>query len=63
MLSLNERDTCKNSTEKPERERPLGLPIPRWDDNIKMNVKVGYDNVNSLGMGVILNTVMKLRVS
>jgi hypothetical protein len=47
----------------PKNQKPLGLPTPRWDDNIKMNAKFGYDNVNSLGMGVILNTVMKIRVS
>jgi len=24
---------------KPEGKRPLGRPTPRWEDNIKMNLK------------------------
>jgi hypothetical protein len=27
------------SVRKPERERPLGRPKPRWDDNIKMDLR------------------------
>jgi hypothetical protein len=26
---------------KPEGKRPLGRPTDRWDDNIKMDLKVG----------------------
>jgi hypothetical protein len=32
------RNACKLLVEKPERKRPLGRPICRWVDNIKMDL-------------------------
>ena len=31
--------TCRVLVEKPEGKRPLGRPMHRWEDNIKMNLK------------------------
>jgi hypothetical protein len=55
---------------KPERKRPLGRPIHRWVDNIKMDlVEVGCGGVDWIGLAqarnkwrALVNTVMNLRV-
>jgi hypothetical protein len=32
---------------KPEGERPLGRPMRRWEDNIRMNVReIGWEVAN-----------------
>jgi len=41
---------------KPERKRPLGRPMHRWEDNINMNLqevgwKGGMDWINLAQMG------------
>jgi hypothetical protein len=34
-------------TGKPVRKRPLGRPVRRWEDNIKMDIKeIGCENVD-----------------
>ena len=54
---------------KPEGQRPLGRPRPRWEDNIKMDLR----EVGGVGDRVelaqdrdrwraLVNTVVKLRV-
>jgi hypothetical protein len=36
---------------KPERNRPLGRPKGRWEDNIKVNLKeVGWESMNLTDM-------------
>jgi hypothetical protein len=41
------RNACKILVGKPERERPLGIPKHRWEDNIKLDLKaIGYDIVD-----------------
>jgi hypothetical protein len=34
----NERNKCQASVGNPEGKRPLGRPVGRWRDNIKMVV-------------------------
>jgi hypothetical protein len=36
-----ERGAHRVLVEKPEGERPLGRPIRRWEDNIKMDLQEG----------------------
>ena len=33
------RGTCRVLVGKPEGKRPLGRPMHRWEDNIKMDLK------------------------
>jgi hypothetical protein len=48
---------------KPEGKRPLGRPIHRWVDNIKMNLGgIGWDQVDWIDMAqdrVLVNTVLR----
>jgi len=32
------RNACKILVGKPERERPLGIPKHRWEDNFRMDL-------------------------
>jgi hypothetical protein len=56
---------------KPEGKRPLGRPMLRWEDNIKLDVReVEIDGANWFRLAQVrvqcwasVNTVMKLRVS
>jgi hypothetical protein len=49
---------------KPEGDRPLGRPIRRWVDNIKMNLRViGWGNMDWVHMShdrTLVNTTMHL---
>jgi hypothetical protein len=53
-----------------EGKRPLGRPRPRWDDNIKMDLReIGIDGANWIQLAqdrvlwrVYVNTIMNLRV-
>jgi hypothetical protein len=53
----------------PEGKRPLGRPIYRWLDNIKIDLReLGWDSVDWIVLGqdrdqwrVFVNTVMNLR--
>jgi hypothetical protein len=55
---------------RPEGKRPLGRPMHRWEDNIKMDLrKIGIDGVNWIQLAqdmvqwrACVNTVMNLRV-
>jgi hypothetical protein len=55
---------------KPEGKRPLGRPIPRWVDNIRMDLgEVGWGDVDWIGLAkdrnrrrAFVNSVLKLRV-
>ena len=40
--TYEEREKCAQGFgAKPEGKRPLGRPIHRWEDNIKMDLEVG----------------------
>jgi hypothetical protein len=64
------RDVYSVLVGKPEGKRPLGRPIPGWEDNIKMDLQ----EVGCWGMGwielaqnrdmwrALVNAVMNLRV-
>jgi hypothetical protein len=55
---------------KPERNRPLGKPRRRWEDNIKMGLRViGWGGMDWIDLAqdmdrwrALVNTVMNLRV-
>jgi hypothetical protein len=55
---------------KPEGKRPLGRPIRRWVDNIKMDlIEIGWDGVDWMDMAqdrdqwrAHVKTVLNLRV-
>jgi len=55
---------------KPEGEGPLGRPIRRWEDNIKMNLQeVGCGNMDWIELAqdrdswrTLVSAVMNLRV-
>jgi hypothetical protein len=54
---------------KPEGKRPLGTPIRRWMDNIKMDLgEIGWDGMDWIELfqnrdpSGLVNTVMNLRV-
>jgi hypothetical protein len=55
---------------KPEGKRPLGRPTPRWEDNIRMDLReIGWGNMDWIDLAqdrdqwrALVNTVMNLRV-
>jgi hypothetical protein len=55
---------------KPEGKRPLGKPIRRWMDNIKIDLRnIGWDGMEWIELaqdryqwGALVNMVMKFRV-
>jgi hypothetical protein len=55
---------------KPERNRPLGRPRRKWEDNIRMNLReIGWGGMDWIDLAqdkdqwrALVNTVMKLRV-
>jgi hypothetical protein len=55
---------------RPERKRPLGRPRPRWDDNIKRDLReIGIDGTNWIQLAqdkvqwrAFVSTVMNLRI-
>jgi hypothetical protein len=64
------KDVYRVLVGKPKGKRPLGRPMRRWEDNIKMDFQeVGYGNVDwiELAQGrdswrALVNAVMNLRV-
>ena len=56
--------------EKPERRRPLGRPMRRWEDNIKVDLKeVGCGGIDWIELAqdrdrwrTLVNAVMNIRV-
>jgi hypothetical protein len=55
---------------KPEMKRPLGRPMCRWEDNIRMNLReIGWEDVDWMHLTqdrdqfrAVVNTVMDLQV-
>jgi hypothetical protein len=55
---------------KPEGRKPLGRSIPRWIDNIKMDLlEIGFSIVDYIGLAqdryswrALVNSVMNLRI-
>jgi hypothetical protein len=52
-----------------EGRRPIGKPRRRWEDNIKMDLREGFGDVDWIHLAqdrykwrAFVNTVMKLRV-
>jgi hypothetical protein len=64
------RNTFRLLVGKPEGKRPLGRPIYRWVDNIRMNLgEVGWGDVDWIGLAkdrkrwrALVNSVLNLRV-
>jgi hypothetical protein len=61
------RNAYKILVEKPEGKRPHGRPRCKWEDNIRMDRKTGYEVVNWMYQDrdqwrALVNTVMNLRV-
>jgi hypothetical protein len=60
------RNACRIFMGKPERKRPLGRPIHRWEDNIKMDLRMGWYGLdlaqNRDQRRVLVNSVMNLQV-
>jgi hypothetical protein len=65
------RDAYRILVEKPGRNRPLGSPRHRWEDNAKMDLKeIVWAGVDWVGMAqdrdkgqAVLDTVMNIRIS
>ena len=65
-----DRSAFKSSVGKPTRTRPLGRPRRRWEDNIKMDLKViGISTKNWVDSAqdrdywrTIVNAALNLRV-
>jgi hypothetical protein len=63
-----ERGVCRNLVGKPEKNRQLGRPRRRWEDNIRMDLQeVGHGGMDWTGLTqdrdrcrAIVNAVMKL---
>jgi hypothetical protein len=70
MYRREKRSAYRDRVGKVEEKRPLGRPRPRWEDNIKVNLKeVGCGHIKDWpGSGyrhrwrAFVNAVMKLRV-
>ena len=63
------RGVCRVLVGKPEGKRPLGRPMRRWEDNIKMDLQeVGWDTnwidlvQNKDKWRVVVSAVMNFRV-
>jgi hypothetical protein len=64
------RNTYKILVGKPERKRPLGILVRRWEDNIKINLReIGLEDVTWIHVvqdkeqwRAFFITVMNLRV-
>jgi hypothetical protein len=64
------RNVCRVSVGKPEEKRPLGRPRLRWEDNIKVNLKVmGFGDMDWIEPAqdrdrwlALVNAVMNFRV-
>jgi hypothetical protein len=63
------RNACRLLMEKPEGRRPIGRPIHRWLDNIRMDlVEMGWSDVDWIGLArdrnrwrALVNSVFNLR--
>jgi hypothetical protein len=68
-LMGEKRNSYRILVGKPEGNRPLGRPRHRWEGNITMNLRVGWDGVNWIDLAQdtdqwrsLVNTVMNLQV-
>jgi hypothetical protein len=65
-----ERNAYRILVGKPERKRPLGIPIRRWEDNIRMDIRErGWGGMNWIDLAqdrdqwrALVNTVMNFGV-
>jgi hypothetical protein len=61
---------CRALVGKPEGKRPLGRSRPRWDDNMKMDLReTGWGDMDWIDLDqdrdqrrALVNTVMSLRI-
>jgi hypothetical protein len=61
---------CRKHLEKPEGKKPLGRPISRWEDNIRMDLReIGWGGMGWIDLAqdrdqwrALVNTAMNLRV-
>jgi hypothetical protein len=64
-----ERNVYRVLTGKPEGKRPLGRPMRRWEDGIRMDLReIGWGSVDWIQLAqdrdqwrALVNTVMNLR--
>jgi hypothetical protein len=64
------RNACRILVGKPEGKRPLGRPRRRWEDDIKLDLRViGWGGMDWIDLAqnrdqwkALVNTVMNLRV-
>jgi len=60
------RNAYKILVTKPKGKRPLGRPTCRWEDNIRLHLRVGSCGLDSSsspeGPVALVNTVMNLQV-
>jgi hypothetical protein len=63
------RNAYRSLVRKPERKKPLGRPRRRWLDNIRMDLVVGWGDVDWIGLAQVMdrsralvNSVLNLRV-
>jgi hypothetical protein len=64
------RNAYRILVRKRQGKRPLGRPIRRWVDNIKMTlIEIGWDGIDRINLArdrdqwrTLVNTVMNLRV-
>jgi hypothetical protein len=52
IASIEEkRNALRILVRKPEGKRPLGRPKCRWENNIKMDLRLGWSGLDSSGSG------------
>ena len=50
----NKRNSYRIVVGKPQREKPLGQPRCRWEDDIKMSLKdIGWEDVDCVEQGQV----------
>jgi hypothetical protein len=62
------RNEYKILVGKPEGKRPLGRHIPRWEDNIRMDLRnTAWEGVNRIHLAqdrdqwrIVVNTILKV---
>jgi hypothetical protein len=69
VARIGEKATYRVLVGKPERNRPLGRPRRRWEDNIKTNLQEMGWGMDSIDLDqdrdrwqALVNAVMNLRV-
>jgi hypothetical protein len=66
---VEKRNVYRLLVGKPEARRPLGRPRRMWVDNIRMDLNVGWGDVDWIGLAqdrdrwrALVNSVLNLRV-